>query len=116
MNMSEECIFCKIVSGKIPTDKVFENDEIIAFKDIRPALPVHVLFVPKKHYVNLNDLDDAGSAMLAKLLVAVRDVAKQLKVADTGYRVVINTNKNAGQEVLHLHVHLLGGRSMGAMG
>ena len=114
--MTSECIFCKISKGEIPAEKVYEDDDVIAFNDIHPVAPVHILFVPKKHYASLNDMSDDSSEVLAKILLAVKKVANQKGVGETGYRTVINTNKHAGQEVFHIHVHLLAGRQLGAMG
>jgi histidine triad (HIT) family protein len=109
-----ECLFCKIVAGEIPSDKVFENDDVLAFRDISPVAPTHVLVVPKKHIASLNDVDavtDLG--LLAELLLAARTVAAQDNLSESGYRVVINTMKDAGQVVFHIHVHVVGGRAFG---
>lgn len=107
-----ECLFCKIVAGDVPSDKVFETDDILAFRDISPVAPTHVLVIPKKHIASLNDAD-ADAGLLGELLVAARAVAAQEGLAESGYRVVINTMKDAGQVVFHIHVHLVGGRSLG---
>jgi histidine triad (HIT) family protein len=106
-----DCLFCKMVAGEIKPDVVFENDQILAFRDINPQAPVHILVIPKRHITTLNDLDDAQLG--GQLLLAAIDLAKQEGLADDGYRTVFNCNKNGGQAVYHLHLHLLGGRQMG---
>lgn len=107
-----ECLFCKIVAGDIPSDKVLETDNVLAFRDINPEAPTHVLVVPKKHIASLNDADDADRALLGDLLLAARGVASSEGLSESGYRVVINTMKDAGQVVFHVHVHVLGGRGL----
>ncbi len=107
----ENCIFCKIACGEIPADKIYESGDVIAFRDLAPQAPVHVLIVPKKHYDNIACVDDP--ALLASLFQAVRDLAKQLGVDKNGYRLVINTGKDGGQSVPHLHIHMLGARELG---
>lgn len=109
--MDEDCIFCKIAKREIPATIIYEDEEIIAFEDINSKAPVHFLFIPRKHIGTLNDVGTEDAALLGRLLTGVRRVAKEKAIAEGGYRVVINCNKDAGQEVLHLHVHLLGGRS-----
>lgn len=104
-----ECIFCKIANNQIPSKLILETEEIVAFHDLSPQAPVHVLVIPKKHYSSLNETDDIQ--ILGKLLEGAREVAKKLDI-DKGYRVVINTGKTAGQTVFHIHLHVLGGRSM----
>lgn len=113
--MADDCIFCRIAKGEIPAEKVFENDEIVAFKDIQPSAPVHILVVPKQHVPTLNDTAD-HQALLGKLLAAARDVATKAGIAESGYRTIINTNRGAGQVVFHLHVHVMGGRPLETMG
>lgn len=104
------CIFCKIVAGEIPSRKVFENDELLAFHDINPWAPVHVLVIPKAHFGSLNDVQDAQVVGAVALLA--QQVARELGVAESGYRTVMNTGKDGGQTVGHLHMHLLAGRAM----
>ncbi|MBD3425951.1 MAG: HIT domain-containing protein [Candidatus Omnitrophica bacterium] len=108
--MSEDCLFCKIIDKEIPADIVYEDDQMIAFKDINPKSPVHLLFIPKKHIANLNDVSDEDASLIGRILVKIKDLAGESDVAEKGYRVVINCNQDAGQEVFHIHVHLLGGR------
>ncbi len=105
-----DCLFCKMVTGAIKPDAVYENDQVLAFRDINPQAPVHVLVIPKKHIPTLNDLDDTDLA--GALMQAVIAIAKQLDLSESGYRTVVNCNKQGGQEVYHLHLHLLGGRQM----
>lgn len=105
-----DCLFCKMAQGIIKPDIVFENETFLAFKDINPQAPVHVLIIPKQHIRNLNELHDAQLG--GELLITVATIAKQLGIADTGYRTVINCNDHGGQTVHHLHIHLLGGRFM----
>lgn len=106
--MSIDCIFCKIVAGEIPCTKIYESDSVIAFKDLHPASPVHLLIVPKMHYKDLNDFQLNDKDLLGDLLLAVPTIAKQEGIES--YRTVINTGVDAGQTVFHLHLHLLAGR------
>ncbi|MBW7866395.1 MAG: histidine triad nucleotide-binding protein [Candidatus Hydrogenedens sp.] len=110
--MAEDTIFGKIIRGEIPCDKVYEDDAYLAFRDIHPAAPVHVLVIPKKPIPTLNDAGEADAALLGGLLLCAARVARILGVGETGYRTVINCGREAGQEVFHLHLHLLGGRGM----
>lgn len=108
--MSENCLFCKMVAGDITPSIVYENDRVLAFNDIAPQAPIHVLIIPKKHVATLNDIDN--NALLGELMQTASHLAKALGVADAGYRTVINCNAQGGQAVYHLHVHLLAGRQM----
>jgi len=114
--MSMDCIFCKIVEGSIPANKVFENEEVLAFHDINPAAPVHVVVIPKKHIASLNEAEDDDWATMGEIQRAARKVAEELDIADTGYRIVNNCGKNGGQEVFHIHYHLLGGAKLSPLG
>jgi len=105
-----DCLFCKMVEGEIKPDMVYQDDYVFAFRDISPKAPVHILIIPKQHIETLNDLNDAGLA--GHLLKTAIQLAKQEGLAEEGYRTVFNCNKNGGQEVFHLHMHLLGGRQM----
>lgn len=109
MKMSE-CFFCKMATGEIKPDIVFEDDNVLAFNDINPQAPVHILIIPKKHIATLNDLDD--TVLAGQLLQTAIKLAKQQGLAEEGYRTVFNCNEKGGQEVFHLHMHLLGGRQM----
>ncbi len=104
--MSENCIFCKIANGQIPSEFVYESDNVVVFNDINPQAPTHLLVVPKVHIETLNELND--KALMAELLAAVKAATKKLGISD--YRTVINTGKGAGQEVFHLHIHVMAGR------
>jgi histidine triad (HIT) family protein len=104
------CLFCKMVSGEIKPDTVFEDDNVLAFRDVNPQAPVHILVIPKRHIATLNDLDDAE--LSGQLLQTAVNLAKQEGLSEEGYRTVFNCNKHGGQAVYHLHLHLLGGRQM----
>jgi histidine triad (HIT) family protein len=108
--MAEDCLFCRIVRREIPSPLVYEAPDCVAFRDINPQAPTHVLVVPRRHVASLNDADDPN--LLGQLLLAAVEVAKQEGIADSGYRTVINTNRDAGQAVFHIHVHVIGGRRM----
>ena len=111
--MSESnCTFCRIVAGEIPSNKVYEDDQAYAFRDGNPQAPTHVLIVPKEHIESLNDIAQGDEALLGHLLRLAPKIANQHGIAENGYRTVINTGENSGQSVWHLHIHLLGGRSM----
>lgn len=107
-----DCIFCNIVSGKIPGTIVYENDHLLAFKDIYPEAPVHLLVIPKKHIQSLQELDPADKELAAELLPAIAQLAKEQGLAEDGYRVVTNIGEHGGQTVAHLHFHILGGRQL----
>lgn len=109
----EECIFCKIVKGEIPSEKVYENDEILAFKDVQPAAPIHVLIIPKKHIENLMGISKEDSELMGKIVEVMQKVAKKLDIDEKGFRIISNCGPDSGQEVMHLHFHLLAGRTMG---
>jgi len=108
----EDCIFCRIVKGDIPCTKVYENDSALAFEDIEPMAPAHVIVVPKRHLATLMDVKGDDSKIIADLLLAVQEVARIKNVDQAGFRVVINCNKEGGQIVFHLHIHVLGGRKL----
>ena len=107
--MINDCIFCKIVRRDIPTSLVYEGEHVVAFDDIAPIAPVHVLVIPKEHVASLHDVTAAHAPMLAELLQAAVAVAKLRNIVDTGYKVLIRTGKHGGQEVPHVHVHVIGG-------
>lgn len=108
----QNCIFCKIVAREIPVEPVYEDEEIIAFPDVNPQAPVHVLVIPKKHMANLLEMSDEDNALLTRMHSVVRQLAKELGIAGEGFRLVVNTRDNGGQTVHHLHFHILGGRFM----
>jgi len=106
------CIFCKIVEKEIPAQVVFETEDVIAFNDLNPQAPHHILIIPKKHYTTLNDVSVDESSVLGKLISTATHIATKLGIAEDGYRVVMNCNRDGGQSVYHIHLHLLGGRHM----
>ena len=106
------CVFCQIVSGEIPADKVYEDENYLAFKDIRPKAPVHILIIPKKHIEKLADIDDSNKHIMGDMTVIANKIARELGIDKTGYRIVINNGPDAGQEVYHIHMHLLGGKRL----
>ncbi len=108
-----DCLFCKMVAGEIKPDTVYEDDEVLAFRDINPQAPTHVLVVPKRHIATLNDLAPGDGELIGRLYLAAKEVAQQENIAERGYRTLINCNAEAGQSVFHVHLHLLGGRPMG---
>lgn len=105
------CLFCKIASGRIPANIVHETEHVLAFRDINPQAPTHVLIIPMRHIATIDDLDDGDAELVGRLLTAARDIARQEGTDAAGYRVTMNCNKAAGQTVFHLHLHLLGGRN-----
>jgi len=107
------CIFCRIANHETPSGVVFEDEDILAFRDIDPKAPVHILLIPKKHIESLETADAADQVLFGKLVMTARDLARKEGVAPDGYRLVLNTNRGAGQSVWHLHFHLLGGRLLG---
>lgn len=108
--MADDCLFCRIVRKEIPATLVYESEDCIAFRDISPQAPVHVLVIPREHIVSLNDATDA--AALGRLAMVAAEIAMSEGIGESGYRVVFNTNRDGGQSVFHLHLHLLGGRSL----
>jgi histidine triad (HIT) family protein len=108
-------LFERIISGELPADVVYRDDRVTAFRDIHPRAPVHILIVPNKAIPTANDIADADESLIGHLYTVARDLAKREGIAEGGYRLIINCNANGGQEVYHLHVHLLGGRPLGPM-
>jgi len=106
------CLFCKIVAREIPATIVAENEHALAFRDIRPAAPTHMLVIPKKHITSITSTEDSDALLLGQLMLLARDVARMDGLDATGYRLVTNNGENAGQSVFHVHVHVLGGRAM----
>ena len=107
-----ECLFCKMVSGVIPCDKVYENEYLLAFRDIDPKAPTHILIIPKKHIKTLNEINENDQDLLGELLLTAKKIAKDEGIDTSGYRTVFNCNSDGGQTVFHIHMHLLGGRQM----
>ncbi len=109
----EDCIFCKIIRREIPSDIVYEDEEIIAFKDINPAAPIHILVIPKKHIVSLVEINKEDEALIGRIYAVINKIAEGQGVKEKGYRVIVNCGKDGGQEVGHLHFHLLAGKKLG---
>ena len=108
-----DCLFCKIISGEIPSKKVYEDESVYAFYDINPMAPVHVLIVPKQHLSSMNDITAENSAVVSHIFEVAAQLARELGIAEDGYRVVSNCGAAAGQTVFHLHFHLIGGKKLG---
>lgn len=106
------CVFCKIINKEIPADIVYESDDILAFKDLHPKAPVHILIIPKKHCETLNDINKNNSNMISQIFEIIPIIAKEQGIDQDGYRIIANCNKNGGQEVFHIHFHLVGGKKL----
>lgn len=109
----EDCVFCKIIEGKIPSNKVYEDENVMAFKDINPVTPIHILIVPKQHIENVLEINEDNKEIISNMFLAINKIAKQQNIEENGFRIVTNCGKDAGQEVKHLHIHLLAGTKMG---
>jgi histidine triad (HIT) family protein len=109
----EECLFCKMVSGQIPVEKLIDNENVMAFRDINPQAPQHFLIIARRHISTLNDLQESDAELIGRMHLAAASLAKKHGLAERGYRTVFNCNRDAGQAVFHIHLHLLGGRKMG---
>ena len=109
----EDCLFCKIIKGEIPSTKVYEDDEILAFNDINPAAPIHILVIPKKHIESLAHMQKEDEAVVGKIYGVINKIAEEKGFKESGYRVIVNCGKDAGQEVMHLHFHILAGAKFG---
>ena len=112
MKTDPDCIFCKIVAGEIPSEKVHEDDLLTAFRDINPAAPTHILIIPNKHIPNNNAFSPEDEPLAGKMFTLVRQLAEKEGIAETGYRLIMNTGPHGHQEVMHMHLHLLGGAAM----
>ena len=108
----KDCLFCRIVDGDIPAEVIYESDTALAFRDINPQAPTHVLIIPRRHISTIDDLDTADQELVGSLFTAAKDVAQQEGLAESGYRTVMNCGEGAGQSVFHIHLHVLGGRLM----
>ena len=109
----EDCLFCKIIKGEVPSNKVYEDEEFLAFHDINPAAPIHILVIPKKHIKSVAELEKEDEALMGKLFTVINKIAEQEGFKEDGYRIINNCGKNGGQEVMHLHFHILGGKELG---
>ena len=114
--MADDCIFCRIIVGEIPSDTLFRDDRVIAIRDINPRAPTHVLVIPLEHVTYLDSLSEENESLLGRVLLAGRDVARSEGLIGSGYRLAINQGQDAGQMVPHLHLHVIGGRQLGAEG
>lgn len=112
----EKCIFCQIVGGKIPVDPVYESADLMAFTDISPKAPVHILIIPKSHIEPKKDMTDVEYSLLKDVLEVAKEIAAEKGIADSGFRLLINIGPDSGQEIDHMHFHLLGGRKLGGLG
>ncbi len=111
-----DCIFCKIIAGEIPSKQVYQDELVTAFHDINPVAPVHVLIVPNEHIPSVAEVEAQHEAILGHMFTVARQIAEQLGVAQSGFRLVVNTGRDGGQDVFHLHMHLLGGKRLGRLG
>jgi len=109
----DDCIFCKIIKKEIPSSIVYEDNEILAFRDINPVAPVHILVIPKKHISSLIDLNEEDELVIGKIYTVINKIAKQEGIDEKGFRVIVNCGEDGGQEVKHLHFHILGGKKLG---
>ena len=109
-----DCIFCKIINKEIPSSIVYEDEEILAFKDINPQAPVHIIVIPKKHIEKITDIQEKDEKVIGKIYSVINKIAEEQGIAKDGFRVIINCGENGGQEVKHIHFHLLGGAKLGA--
>jgi histidine triad (HIT) family protein len=114
--MKEDCIFCRIAAGRAPARFVYQDDEVIAFRDIAPVAPTHILIVPRRHLLNTAEIDDQTAPLMGRLVQVAAQIARAENVEASGYRLIINTGPDGGQVVMHLHIHLLAGRRMGRLG
>ncbi|GAB4578524.1 MAG: purine nucleoside phosphoramidase [Anaerolineales bacterium] len=110
--MSSDCIFCKIISGEIPSEKLYADEWVTAFRDIHPVAPTHILIVPNRHIASINDLTQADEPITGRMLTVAQKLAAQENIAEHGYRLIVNTGPHGGQVVFHLHLHLIGGQKM----
>lgn len=113
MKKMDDCVFCKIIKGEIPSNIVYEDEEIIAFRDIHPCAPIHILVIPKRHITSLVDLKEDDERVIGKIYTVINQIAKKEGIADKGFRVIVNCGEDGGQVVKHIHFHLLGGKKMG---
>lgn len=107
-----DCIFCKIIAGEIPSSRLYQDEQVTAFRDINPVAPTHILIVPNKHIASVNDLTKADEKLVGQMFTTARQLAEKEGIQESGYRLIINTGKDGGQEVHHLHLHLMGGHKM----
>ncbi|HIC87680.1 MAG TPA: histidine triad nucleotide-binding protein [Aquificae bacterium] len=111
----KNCIFCKIINKELPSEIVYEDDKVIAFKDINPQAPIHILICPKKHIETINDLKEEDKDIIGHIFLVAKKIAKDLNVDKRGYRIIVNCNKEGGQEIYHIHFHFLAGKPLGKL-
>ena len=116
MSRDPDCIFCKIVQREIPSDIVFEDDELLAYNDISPQAPIHVLIIPKQHIATVNDLEAEHAGLIGRMVLRAQALALDFGIAEDGYRLILNCNAQGGQTVYHIHLHLMGGRQLKGLG
>ena len=114
--MASDCLFCKISNGDIPTDFVYQDDQVLAFRDINPQAPTHILIIPKKHISTINEVELADQMLVGHLVMTAQKLAKEQGIAESGFRLVMNCNQEGGQTVYHIHMHLMGGRQLTVLG
>jgi len=107
-----DCLFCKLVSGDIPADILYQDEQVLAFRDISPQAPTHILVIPKRHITTINDIAEEDAGLIGQMVLTAKKLATQEGLAEDGYRLAMNCNENGGQSVYHIHLHLLGGRRM----
>jgi len=105
------CLFCKIINGEIPAEIVYQDEDVLAFKDIKPAAPVHILIVPKKHLASVTEISSEDTLLMGKLIMIAKKLAEDFKISKSGYKLLIRVGKDGGQEVMHIHLHLMGGET-----
>ncbi len=104
-----DCLFCKIIAGEIPAEIVYQDEDILAFKDVKPAAPVHILIVPKKHLASVAEINSKDALLMGKLVMTAKKLAEDFGISESGYKLLIRVGKGGGQEVMHIHLHLMGG-------
>ena len=104
-----DCLFCKIIAGKIPAEIVYRDEDVLAFKDVKPAAPVHILIIPKKHLSSVAEIGSEDTLLMGKLIAVAKKLAEDFGIAESGYKLLIRVGKGAGQEIMHIHLHLMGG-------
>jgi len=114
--MNDDCLFCKIISKDIPADIVYEDDKVLAFSDINPQAPVHILVIPHQHISTINDASDSDTELLGYMMLVAARIAKDNGIDESGYRLIVNCNEQGGQTVFHIHLHILGGRQLTRLG
>ena len=110
--MTDECVFCRIISGEIPSNTVYDDGEIVAFRDVQPIAPTHILIVPRRHISGVNELAPGDEALVGRIVLVARQLAQKEGIDESGYRLVVNCGPDGGQAVMHLHLHLIGGRKL----